>query len=779
MAFGGAVKLTGESEYKKALNNISQGLKEVSAQMKLTDASFDKNDKSVEALSERNKNLTSQLDLQRQKLSVLQTQYAKMSSEYEKNAKKHEALVKSYDEEKNKLDQIGKELGTESAEYKKQEQVVNQLAQEVKKSTTAQDANAKSMSKMRVELTNAQTECKKTEKAIDELGDELDDGGEKINKFAKLGSAIKGVGVALSAVGTAASAVGGAMASATKELATYADDMTTLSTVTGVSTDKLQAYNYAAELVDVSLDTMTGSMARNVKAMSSAASGSSKYADAYSKLGVSVTDANGQLRDGEDVYWESIDALGQISNETERDALAMQLFGKSAQELNPLIEKGSDGIKDLTDEAKAMGAVLSEDQLNAAAEFDDSMQRIKSGAGAAKNAIGTVLLPQLTELATGGKDLLGEFTNGILEANGDMEKIGDVIGKALSGAVDIINQMLPKVLNVGIGIVNSLLKGVLSALPELARTLVSAIPELVNALLSALPLLFTVGAQIIIELLAGLGETLPELITQVIAIVPLLVKTFADNIPLLLKGAVSFFMAIIQALPTIIKELLIELPKVIKTIVNFHIQSIPLILEAAVQLFGALISAIPQIIPQLIGAIPDIISAIFDALTSPDSIKAIGQAGMDLIKGLWNGIKDMTGWIGEKIKGFGESILSGLKKFFGIASPSKVMANVVGKNLALGIGQGFEDNIDEVNKDIQDGIEVNPIGNVAAQMASTVLDFNGINNRVNSAQQTATEREFGTMLKAFKTALSEMKIELDDEVAGEFVEKTVTRVVYS
>ena len=131
------------------------------------------------------------------------------------------------------------------------------------------------------------------------------------------------------------------------------------STVKGMSVESLQAYSYAADLVDVSLDTLTGSMAKNVKSMSNAAQGSAKYADAYKQLGVSVTNADGSLRNSEDVYWEVIDALGKVSNETERDALAMQLFGKSAQDLNPLIAQGSAGIAALTDEAHRIASLTS------------------------------------------------------------------------------------------------------------------------------------------------------------------------------------------------------------------------------------------------------------------------------------------------------------------------------------------------------------------------------------------------------------------------------------
>ena len=102
------------------------------------------------------------------------------------------------------------------------------------------------------------------------------------------------------------------------DTAAYADDMLTLSTQTGISTDNLQAYNYMAELTDVSMEDMTKSMAKNIKSMSGAERGTETYTDAYKKLGVSVTDNNGKLRDSEEVHWESIDALGKMTNETDK-----------------------------------------------------------------------------------------------------------------------------------------------------------------------------------------------------------------------------------------------------------------------------------------------------------------------------------------------------------------------------------------------------------------------------------------------------------------------------
>lgn len=148
--------------------------------------------------------------------------------------------------------------------------------------------------------------------------------------------------------------------------------------------------------------------------------------------------------------------------------------------------------------------------------------------------------------------------------------------------------------------------------------------------------------------------------------------------------------------------------------------SIPILLKAACDLFLAICDAIPIIIPQIVRMIPTIIKSIYDALTSPEAIGAIMDAGKDLIKGLWNGISDMASWIKEKIEGFGEGILNSLKSFFGIASPSKLMRDMVGKNLALGIGEGFTKNIGKVNDEIIDAMKFDDARiNVAATYSGT------------------------------------------------------------
>ena len=191
--FGGAVKLTGESEYRRALSQITQNLREVSSQMNVVSSAFSSNDKSIQALTAKEEVLNNKLTEQTNKLNVLKAQYASMSSQYSEQTSKHEALIASYNSEKQKLDEIGRELGTTSKEYQEQQKVVANLEQEVIKSTKAQDDNEKSMSKMRAEMNNAQADINKTTKEIDNLGKETEETSKQVDKAGDGFTVFKGI----------------------------------------------------------------------------------------------------------------------------------------------------------------------------------------------------------------------------------------------------------------------------------------------------------------------------------------------------------------------------------------------------------------------------------------------------------------------------------------------------------------------------------------------------------------------------------------------------------
>lgn len=697
--FGLKIGLEGEKEFKKALSDINQSFKVLGSEMKVVQSQFDQNDSSVEALTARNQVLNKEIDAQRQKIDTLRSALKNASDSFGENDRRTQNWQIQLNNATAALNDMERELSD----------------------------NEKALDDVGKELGDAGKEA-------DDFGDELKEAGNDADasggKFEKLGSIVKGVaaamGAALAAIGTASVAAGKALVDMTVEAAAYADEMITQSTVTGMSVESLQAYAYAADLVDVSLDTLTGSMAKNVKSMSNAAQGSAKYAEAYEKLGVSVTNADGSLRNSEEVYWEVIDALGRVSNETERDTIAMQLFGKSAQELNPLIAQGSEGIAALTEEAKRMGAVLSEETIEKLGAFDDSVQRLKQGSEAAKRVMGTVLLPQLQTLADDGVALLGQFTSGLAEAGTDFEKISEVIGQTVGGLVSIIMEHLPHLIQVGMEIVmaiggaiadnlpllidcaaaviSTFLEGLVDALPQLAEGALQLVLSLVDGIAENLPALTEAAVQMVATLASGLADALPELIPAIIQILTAIVQTLLDNLPLLLDAGLQLIMGLAQGLLDAIPVLIESLPTIITAIIDALIGSIPQIVETGVSLFISLIENLPAIIVEIVKAVPQIIAGLVQAFT--ESIPKIVEVGANLVKGLWDGIQSMISWLWDKVTGWVDGLVGGIKSLLGIHSPSTVFAGI-GKNMGAGIGVGFVDAMKGVERDMQKAIPTN------------------------------------------------------------------------
>ena len=694
--FGLKIGVEGEKEFKRALADINQSFKVLGSEMKLVESEFGKNENSVQSLTSKNEVLTKQIDAQKDKIETLRKALENASSSFGENDRRTQAWAVQLNNAQAELNSMERELiGNEKA--------LNEVADEF---NTA-------------------------EKQADQFGDELDKTGKDADsaggKFEKLGSVVKGVGaamgVAFAAIGTAAIGAGKALVDMTVEAAAYADEMLTQSTVTGMSVESLQAYSYAADLVDVSMETLTGSMAKQVKSMSNARDGSAKFADAYAKLGISVADSNGQLRDSETVYWETIDALGKISNETERDALAMQIFGKSAQELNPLIAQGSAGIAALTEEAKRMGAVLSEESIEKLGAFDDSVQRLKQGSEAAQRVMGTVLLPQLQTLADDGVSLLGDFTSGLVEAGDDFDKISEVIGNTVGGLVDMIMENLPRIIQVGMdivmaivssivenlptivdcasSIVMTLLQGLIEALPAITEGALQLVLTLVQGIIDNLPAIIEAAIQMIVTLALGIAEALPELIPSIIEAILLIVQVLLDNMDKILEAAFAIIKGLAEGLLNALPELINALPQIITSIINFIAKNLPAIISMGIQLTVQLAAGLIKAIPQLVASLPQIISALVLGLGK--AVGAVFEIGKNIVTGLWDGIKSMGTWISDKVSGFFSGIVDGAKDLLGIHSPSTVFAGI-GENMGAGIGVGFDQIMNKVSKDMQTSI---------------------------------------------------------------------------
>lgn len=561
-------------------------------------------------------------------------------------AQKQQLLEKQIDQTAQKL-----ELESKAAEDAKEALELGNISQEEYATLQAEVASTAAA------LSDLESAAQEGADGMADAGAEAADAGAEAEEsgasFEAWGEAVvvaaEAAAAAVAAVAAAIGAAAGAMVSMTLETASTADQLHTMSSVTGIAVETLQEMNYAAELIDVSTDTMTGSMTKLIKNMSAAADGSAPMAEKFEALGISVTDSAGNLRDSEDVFWEAIDALGEIENETERDAAAMEIFGRSARELNPLIEAGSEAFDELAQEAHDVGYVMSDDMLDSFQDLDDNMKRLDNGATAAKNALGTVLLPVLTQLSGEGVNLLSEFTNAVLETNGDIDQLGSVIDQMIPQALDIINEYLPMVIEIGGTIIE----------------------VLAQAILDNLDVILAEAIDIVLTITEGIIEALPELLPAIIGMIEQICNFLIENLPTLAQSAIDIVVTIADSISENLDELI---PAVVDCILQIaevltDPDNLEKIIGAALDIMIALGTGLVEAIPEVVDEVPEIIANIIEAFAElgPELMDNASEWGADMIEGLISGIESMATSLGNTISG----IASDIDAVIGFSVPEK------------------------------------------------------------------------------------------------------------
>jgi phage-related minor tail protein len=280
---------------------------------------------------------------------------------------------------KQKQEQLGKAVKLSKERVQQLEEAQKQMGERTEENAKQYDALERELIDAKSKTKQYQDELKKTAGEANGLTQALKDVSDKAGVVSE-----KTKGLSTLAGGLGIAMLGNAYASAQA-----ADELNTLSRNLGVSVEELQKMQYASDLIDVSMDQMTGSMEKLTKQMGS----NSKV---FEELGINIYNADGSLRDATDVWYESLEALSQVENGTERDRLAMELFGKSAMDLSGIIDDGGAGLKAYGDEAENMGLILSQDDVDAANKFNDAIDKLKATAGASFLEMGATLAEELT-----------------------------------------------------------------------------------------------------------------------------------------------------------------------------------------------------------------------------------------------------------------------------------------------------------------------------------------------------------------------------------------------
>ena len=338
--------------------------------------------------------------------------------------------------------------------------------------------------------------------------------------------------------------------------------------------------------------------------------------------------------------------------------------------------------------------------LSLAAGLTSAIPELLREATKALEGIVNAIITGVPVLINAGMLLLNGLAQGLLEA------VPELLA-ALPGIVDNLTTTLAAFLPQFISAVNLLVMGVVQALPTAIQQIVAVLPTLIDSLINVLLTLMPEIVDAGLALLSALVTDLPEIISAVAAAIPeivdAIVNAILSSIPLLIDAGIQLLTMLVGNLPAIISGIVSALPTIINSIVNAVLGSIPLLIRSGIQLFVALVSNLPAIISGVVAAVPQIIDAIVGGFAG--GFDAMANIGLNLIKGIWSGISDAAAWLKSKIAGFFGGVVDSIRDFFGIHSPSRLMAGI-GKNMALGIGVGWEDTFPDIADDITDSVKL-------------------------------------------------------------------------
>lgn len=681
------VAIDGEKEYKESLKNINSALGTLKSELKLVESQYAGQANSYAALSAKGDVLSRMYDQQKEKVKAAAEQLEKAKKAQSDYAEKVSSAQSEISRCEAALAALGDETGDTTEEQAKLTAELEKAKGELSAAEKGYESTTHSVNSYQTQVNNAETELNKLGSELDKNASYMDEAAkssdgcaESIDKYGKeakkAGEDSEEAGKKFDKVKTAATALGTAAAAATAALAAAAIKL---------GKEVISAYADYEQLVG-GVETLFKDSSGKVM----------EYAnDAYKTAGLS---ANEYM---ETVTGFSASLISSLGGDTEKAA-----------------EYANMAITDMSDNANKMGSDMASIQ-NAYSGFAKQnytmLDNLKLGYGGTKEEMQRLL--EDAEKLSGVKYDISSYSD-IIDAIHVIQTEMDITGTTakeaeatISGSIGMLKSSFQNLIT-GLGDAdadidklcdnvvnsfNSVVKNITPVVRNLAKTVPNALEGILDAIAPLLPELLEMGAGLFEALLSGFTSVLPELMNTAASlvcevlpqIIESIISTLLDHLPEIVEAGVKLLTALITNLPQIILTIVQALPQIITAVINALVNNIPKIIETGVKLLTALITNLPQIIAEIVRAMPQIITGIVSALG--EGVSQVAEVGKNLVRGLWQGIQSLAGWLWDKVSGWISSIWDGITDFFGIHSPSTKMAWVSEMNVE-GAVVGIEKN---------------------------------------------------------------------------------------
>ena len=579
------------------------------------------------------------------------------------------------------------------------------------------------------------------EKDINGISGKIKSGFSKIESIA--GTALTGVTVAIGGAATALAGLG------TASVNSYADleqNIGGIETLFKGSADKViknaeNAYKTAGMSANQYMETVTGFSASLLqslggdteKAADVADMALTDMADNANKMGTSMESIQYAYQGFAKQNYTMLDNLklgyGGTKEEMERllsDAQKLTGVKYDISNLNDVFNaihviQGELGITGTTAKEAATTITGSINSMKAA--FDNFL----NGSGTINQLVDTGITAIQNIVNAVGK-LVPDLIQSVAKAT---PQIVDAIDKIFPQILDLIVSSAPAILSSVGQVLMSLVQSLLSYMPQILNVAMQLIQSFINGIITMLPQIIQMGIQLVVQLITGIAQMLPQLIPQAVNAIITMSEGLLDNIDQIVDAGIQLIMGLADGLINAIPILIDKIPTIIEKLIDAFIRNYPKMAQAGQNLISKLASGVLQAVPKCYQAAGKVFSAIWEGIKQlPGMLLGVGK---NIVQGLWDGISGATGWLWDKISGFCGGIVDKVKDFLGIHSPSKVFADEIGRFLALGLGEGFDDNLDKVYRQMKTAVDFE------TQKLSANLSTTATNNKTLTANITLSQ----------------------------------------
>ena len=466
------------------------------------------------------------------------------------------------------------------------------------------------------------------------------------NFAAGLGKGLAVAGAATAAVTAAAIKAADSFVSAATEVSAYGNNIDKMSQKMGISAEAYQEWDFVMQHCGTSMESLKSSM----KTLANAAETNS---EAFERLGISQEDVANMSQ--EDLFGATIEALQQVEDETERTYLAGQLLGRGATELGPLLNMTAEETAEMKDQLHELGGVMSNEDIKAAAAFDDQLQDMQTAFAGIKRGIMGDFLPALTGVADGLTDIFtGNYDSGIDKIS---DGIDQIVGK--------FSELLPKILEIGANIIEALAEAIIQNLPVIMPAIVDLIMSIANMIIENLPLILETGIQLVLQVALGIAQALPQMIPTIVDVVITIVETLIDNVDLLIDAAIALIIGLTEGIINALPRLVARIPEIVVKIVEALINAVPKLNEAAREIITGLAQGIVSLKDNLVESAVEIMTRFGEGILG--FVETAKNWGHDLIDNFVSGIKDKINSVVSACK----DIAGTIADYLGFSEPEK------------------------------------------------------------------------------------------------------------